>query len=127
MSRLCRGLGAAIHYETHGQGPAVLLTHGFGLTARMWAGQIEALAPAHRLILWDLRGHGRSDSPEDSGLYDPEACIADMLALLDAEGRRAGGGRRSLARRLPVARLPPPPSGARAGADAVRLRPRISP
>ncbi len=86
MSRLCRGAGAAIHYETHGQGPAVLLTHGFGLTAHMWAGQVEALAPAHRLILWDLRGHGRSDSPEDIGLYDPEACIADMLALLDAEG-----------------------------------------
>ena len=86
MSRLSRGAGAAIHYETHGQGPAVLLTHGFGLTARMWAGQVEALAASNRLILWDLRGHGRSDSPEDSGLYDPEACIADMLALLDAEG-----------------------------------------
>ena len=86
MSRMSRGAGAAIHYETHGQGPAVLLTHGFGLTARMWEGQIEALAASNRLILWDLRGHGRSDSPEDSGLYDPEACIADMLALLDAEG-----------------------------------------
>ena len=86
MSRLCRGAGAAIHYETHGQGPAVLLTHGFGLTARMWEGQIQALAPANRLILWDLRGHGRSDSPEDSSLYDPEACVTDMLALLDAEG-----------------------------------------
>ena len=86
MSRLPRGPGAAIHYETHGEGPAVLLTHGFGLTARMWAGQVEALAPANRLILWDLRGHGRSDSPEDPGLYDPEACVADMAALLDAEG-----------------------------------------
>ena len=86
MSRLDRGPGAAIHYETHGRGPAVLLTHGFGLTARMWAGQIEALAPANRLILWDLRGHGRSDAPEDPLLYDPEACVADMLALLDAEG-----------------------------------------
>ncbi len=86
MSRLARGPGAAIHHETHGQGPAVLLTHGFGLTARMWAGQIEALAPTHRLILWDLRGHGRSDSPEDPDLYDPEACVADMAALLDAHG-----------------------------------------
>lgn len=86
MSRLARGPGAAIHYETHGEGPAVLLTHGFGLTARMWTGQVEELAPSHRLILWDLRGHGRSDSPEDSALYDPEACIADMAALLDAEG-----------------------------------------
>ena len=84
--RVNRGPSAAIHYETHGEGPAVLLSHGFGLTARMWAGQVEALAPANRLILWDLRGHGRSDSPEDPGLYDPEACIADMAALLDAEG-----------------------------------------
>ena len=86
MSRLPRGPGAAIHYETHGEGPAVLLTHGFGLTARMWTGQVEALAPANRLILWDLRGHGRSDSPEDPDLYSPEACADDMLALLDAEG-----------------------------------------
>ncbi|MCY3754905.1 MAG: alpha/beta fold hydrolase [Alphaproteobacteria bacterium] len=84
--RVNRGPGAAIHYETHGEGPAVLLSHGFGLTARMWAGQVEALAPANRLILWDLRGHGRSDSPEDPALYDPEACVADMVALLDAEG-----------------------------------------
>ena len=84
--RVNRGPGAAIHYETHGEGPAVLLSHGFGLTARMWAGQVEALASANRLILWDLRGHGRSDSPEDPGLYDPEACVADMAALLDAEG-----------------------------------------
>ena len=88
MSRLCRGPGAAIHYETHGQGPAVLLTHGFGLTARMWTGQIEALAPANRLIVWDLRGHGRSDSPEAASLYHVEACVADMLALLDAAGVR---------------------------------------
>ncbi len=86
MSRLCRGPGAALHYETRGQGPAVLLTHGFGLTARMWEGQIEALTAANRVVLWDLRGHGRSDSPEDAGLYDPESCIADMAALLDAEG-----------------------------------------
>ncbi len=86
MIRLDRGPGAAIHYETHGQGPAVLLTHGFGLTARMWAGQVAALASSHRLILWDLRGHGRSDAPEDASLYDPEACVADMAALLDAEG-----------------------------------------
>jgi len=86
MSRLCRGPGTAIHYETHGHGPAVLLTHGFGLSARMWTGQIEALAPTNRFILWDLRGHGRSDSPEDRRLYAPEACVADMLALLDAEG-----------------------------------------
>ena len=86
MSRLTRGPGAAIHYETHGDGPAILLTHGFGLTARMWAGQVEALASSCRLVLWDLRGHGRSDSPEDAGLYDPEACVADMAALLDAEG-----------------------------------------
>ena len=86
MNRLDRGAGGALHYETFGAGPAVLLTHGFGLTARMWAGQVGPLARKHRLVLWDLRGHGRSDAPEDERLYGEEACTADMAALLDALG-----------------------------------------
>jgi pimeloyl-ACP methyl ester carboxylesterase len=78
--------GVQIHYEIHGKGPALLLTHGFSATGEMWAGQLPALTPDFTVITWDMRGHGRSDYPEDQGLYSEEATVADMAALLDAVG-----------------------------------------
>ncbi|MGN6117322.1 MAG: alpha/beta fold hydrolase, partial [Nitrobacter sp.] len=43
--------GTKIHYEVHGSGPALLLTHGYSSTSAMWAGQIDALAKRHTLVL----------------------------------------------------------------------------
>ena len=40
--------GVAIHYEVHGQGPAILLSHGYSATCRMWDGQIAALRDRYR-------------------------------------------------------------------------------
>src|SRR5256714_3398150 len=77
--------GVQIWYEEHGRGPAVLLTHGYGATATMWEPQIRGL-DSYRLIVWDIRGHGRSDSPEDPSAYSVPACLADMAAILDACG-----------------------------------------
>ena len=48
--------GVQIYYEVHGQGPALLLTHGYSATSQMWTGQIEVLAKEHTLIIWDMRG-----------------------------------------------------------------------
>jgi pimeloyl-ACP methyl ester carboxylesterase len=78
--------GVNLHYEIHGEGPAILLSHGYSATSQMWRGQIEALSASHRLIVWDMRGHGRSDYPEDVSAYSEEATVADMAALLDAAG-----------------------------------------
>ncbi len=78
--------GVNLYYEIHGDGPTILLTHGYSSTSQMWRGQIDLLSNRHRLILWDMRGHGRSDSPEDPGLYSEAATVADMAALLDAAG-----------------------------------------
>ena len=78
--------GVGIHYEAQGEGPAILLSHGYGATSQMWAGQIELLSRDHRLIVWDMRGHGRSDSPEAQSRYSESETVADMLAILDAEG-----------------------------------------
>ena len=50
--------GVAIHYEVHGQGPAILLSHGYSATCRMWDGQIAALRDRYQVIVWDMRGHG---------------------------------------------------------------------
>ena len=57
--------GVALYYEVHGAGPTLLLSHGFSATSAMWQGQIAALSATHRLVLWDMRGHGRSDYPDD--------------------------------------------------------------
>ncbi len=43
MARLDRD-GVAIHYEVHGQGPTILLSHGYSATCRMWDGQIAGVA-----------------------------------------------------------------------------------
>ena len=78
--------GVEIYYEAQGSGPAVLLSHGYGATSQMWAGQLPALATEWRVIAWDMRGHGRSGSPEDASLYSEAETVADMAAILDAEG-----------------------------------------
>lgn len=50
----------------------------------MWAGQITAFTAAgYYLILWDMRGHGRSSYPEDQNAYSEAHTVADMEALLD--------------------------------------------
>ena len=84
MPRLDRD-GVHIYYETHGSGPAVLLTHGFSATTAAWQPQVDALSQRYRLMSWDLRGHGQSDSPDDPAVYSEALSVADMLALLDAQ------------------------------------------
>ena len=78
--------GVSLYYEVHGEGPALLLSHGYSATSRMWRGQIDAFSRRHRLILWDMRGHGASDYPDDPAAYSEAATVADMAALLDVVG-----------------------------------------
>jgi pimeloyl-ACP methyl ester carboxylesterase len=78
--------GVDLYYEVHGQGPALLLTHGYSATSQMWAGQIETLSRSHTVITWDMRGHGQSGYPEDPAAYSEAETVADMAALLDAAG-----------------------------------------
>lgn len=57
MPRIDRD-GVGIYYEVHGDGAPLLLTHGYSSTSAMWHGQVDALARDHKLVLWDMRGHG---------------------------------------------------------------------
>ena len=78
--------GVNIYYEDHGTGPAVLLSHGYSATTRMWAGQVEALKNRYRVITWDMRGHGQSDSPDDPKAYSEAATVDDIAGILNHLG-----------------------------------------
>lgn len=78
--------GVEIHYEVHGSGPAILLTHGYSATAQMWRDQVAPLSRRHTLILWDMRGHGRSAYPEAPDAYSEAATVRDMATILDRCG-----------------------------------------
>ena len=81
--------GVSIYYEAHGQGPALLLSHGYGATCRMWDGQIAAFAENWRVIVWDMRGHGQSGAPPETALYSQALSVGDMAAVLDACGEES--------------------------------------
>lgn len=76
--------GASLHVRVGGNGPAVVLIHGFGDTGDMWAPLASVLARDHRVVVPDLRGMGLSSRPE--GGYDKKTQAADIRAVLDKLG-----------------------------------------
>ncbi len=89
--------GVGIFYEVRGAAdgrPPVLLTHGFSASSRTWQPNLADLCARRRVITWDIRGHGRSDSPDAPDLYSQELSVGDMLAVLDVAdaGRAVVGG-----------------------------------
>jgi pimeloyl-ACP methyl ester carboxylesterase len=64
----------------------LLLTHGYSSSSKMWAGQIAPFSKLFTLILWDMRGHGRTDYPADPAAYSESQTVADMAAILDTVG-----------------------------------------
>ncbi len=79
------GVELAVRVEGEGDGPAVLLLHGFPDSSRLWRHQMPALTGAGmRAIAPDLRGLGESDKPEGVKQYAISRSVADMVAVLDA-------------------------------------------
>jgi len=74
--------GIEIDYHDTGRGRPILLTHGHLSGRRAWDGQHRALADRYRVISWDLRGHGQTDTPDDPAQYSLELTVADVRALL---------------------------------------------
>ena len=72
-----------IYYEAHGSGTPLVLAYGISGNVEMWDVNRDALAARHRLILWEPRGHARSDSPEDPAKYSFERWVFDLKAVLD--------------------------------------------
>lgn len=76
--------GTTLHVRVGGQGPAVILLHGYGETDDMWAPLAAELARDHTVIAPDLRGMGLSSRP-DYG-YDKKTQGQDVAGLLDVLG-----------------------------------------
>jgi pimeloyl-ACP methyl ester carboxylesterase len=71
-----------VHVAELGEGPPVLMLHGWPQHSGAWRKVAPLMAGSHRLICPDLRGFGASDAP--AGGYDAETFAADALALMDA-------------------------------------------
>jgi pimeloyl-ACP methyl ester carboxylesterase len=76
--------GARVRYVDKGQGPAVVLIHGFASSLETWEGVVPLLVKTHRVIALDLKGFGWTDRPE--GDYSPAAQARLVLKLLDQLG-----------------------------------------
>jgi len=76
-----------IHYSDQGEGPPVLLIHGYPLNRRLWQSQISGLSGIARLIAPDLRGHGETPSIPASTpnpqVYSMDLLAEDCVQLLD--------------------------------------------
>ena len=72
----------SIHTRVGGQGPAVVLLHGFGTTGDMWLPLAAELVANHTVIVPDLRGLGLSSKPVDG--YDKKTQAADVARVLKA-------------------------------------------
>jgi pimeloyl-ACP methyl ester carboxylesterase len=77
--------GVRIHYQVEGEGPPLVLLHGFNSHLASWyeQGYVEPLQHDYRLILIDARGHGASDKPHDRTAYTWPIPVADVVAVLD--------------------------------------------
>ncbi len=73
-----------LHYVEIGKGFPLVLVHGFPLNHTIWDPMVPFLQERARVILPDLRGHGRSPAPE--GIYAMSTLAADLAALLDELG-----------------------------------------
>lgn len=74
--------GVEIYFKDVGEGPTILLVHGWPLDADMWEDQIYALSTGgFRVVAYDRRGFGRSEQPFDG--YDYDTLSDDLATLID--------------------------------------------
>src|SRR5690349_22417754 len=99
MSTITTKDGTQIYYKDWGQGPVVMFSHGWPLTADAWDGQMLFLVQnGFRTVAHDRRGHGRSSQPSSGndmdGYADDLAAVIETLNLKEIVmvGHSTGGG-----------------------------------
>src|SRR5262245_50234535 len=84
IERIVKTNGISLNVAEQGQGPLVLLCHGFPESWYSWRHQIKALAEAgFHVLAPDMRGYGKSDAPEAIDQYTIFHLIGDLVGLLD--------------------------------------------
>ena len=78
--------GVKIHYVSLGEGPLVVMIHGFPDFWYSWRHQMPALAQHYRVVAMDLRGYNQSDQPEAQEAYAVPHLIGDVAAVIAACG-----------------------------------------
>lgn len=78
--------GIEMYFEATGRGEPLVLLHGFNRSGTSWASLVPELARSYRVIVPDLRGHGRSTNPSKQFTHRQSAL--DVFALLDSLGIR---------------------------------------
>src|SRR5256714_15019601 len=87
--RTVRTNGIDMHIAEQGEGPAVVLCHGFPELWYSWRHQLPALGEAgYRVIAPDLRGYGQSDCPTQVTDYGIRSLAQDLLGILDNIGEQ---------------------------------------
>lgn len=77
--------GTALYYCSEGEGPALVLCNGLGVSTFFWNHVRAAFAGSYRVVLWDYRGHGRSGPAPTSG-FGIRTCAEDLFRVMDHLG-----------------------------------------
>jgi epoxide hydrolase 4 len=79
--------GVNIHYASIGEGPLIVMIHGFPDFWYTWRNQMVALAPRFQVVALDLRGYNLSDKPQGGEHYSMRYLIGDVQAVIRHHGR----------------------------------------
>jgi pimeloyl-ACP methyl ester carboxylesterase len=79
------GIVNGLYYQSYGAGDPVVALHGLGATMYSWRYLVEPLSKSHLLYLLDLKGHGKSEKPEDGkySLHDQADLVVEFIKRLD--------------------------------------------
>jgi pimeloyl-ACP methyl ester carboxylesterase len=78
--------GVGLEVRVQGDGPGLVLVHGFGGAKEDFADHVDGLSQRARVVTFDHRGHGESDASDDLAAYSLDRLAADVLAVADACG-----------------------------------------
>lgn len=79
--------GCSLHAEAQGEGPLLVFSCALNTTSENWRPQVDTFAAAgFRVVIWDYRGHGRSEAPRDEAAYSMARVVDDLGRVLDWAG-----------------------------------------
>jgi pimeloyl-ACP methyl ester carboxylesterase len=79
--------GVKIHYASLGQGPLIVMIHGFPDFWYTWRDQMDALSDKFQCVAIDQRGYNLSDKPKGVENYDMRLLVGDVIAVIHALGK----------------------------------------